>query len=55
MKKFTITVEYDKDTDDYVLPLPDDLLTDLEWNIGDTLIWTDNQDGTITVKKKDDN
>jgi len=54
MTKFTVAVVYDEDTQDYVLPLPDDLLQDLKWNIGDTLVWIDNQDGTITVKKKDD-
>jgi hypothetical protein len=54
MTKFTVAVHFDEETQDYVLPLPEELLNDLEWNIGDTLIWFDNLDGTVTVKKKDD-
>lgn len=52
MNTHTAIVEYDKDTNEYVLPLGDELCKQLGWVIGDTLIWIDNKDGTVTVKKK---
>ena len=54
MTKFTIAVQFDEETQDYVLPLSEEIVQDLKWNIGDTLTWIDNLDGTVTVKKKDD-
>lgn len=54
MTTHTATVEYDKDTNEYILPLGDELCEQLGWAVGDTLIWIDNLDGTYTVKKKDD-
>jgi bifunctional DNA-binding transcriptional regulator/antitoxin component of YhaV-PrlF toxin-antitoxin module len=55
MTKFTVAVHFDEETQDYVLPFPEELLEDLKWNIGDTLTWIDNLDGTYTIKKIDDN
>ena len=34
-----------------VLPIPDAILQQLEWNIGDTLVWDLSLDGEIILKK----
>ena len=52
--KHTVTVEEDPDTGDLVLPLPTELLNQMGWDFGDTLIWDDNQDGTFSLSKKVD-
>lgn len=50
MRKWTAYVE--QDGDELVLPLPDDLMAELNWKIGDVLIWKVNDDGTVTLTKK---
>lgn len=50
-KSWTITVEEDADTGDLVLPLPADFLVMQGWVEGDTLEWTDNNDGTWSLSK----
>ena len=52
--KHTVKVEEDPDTGDLVLPLPTELLNQMGWDFGDTLIWDDNQDGTFSLSKKVD-
>jgi hypothetical protein len=53
MSKWTVTVEEDPDTKELVLPLPTDLLNQMGWDFGDSLIWDDNHDGSWTLKKVD--
>jgi hypothetical protein len=48
---WTITVEEDPATGDLVLPLPADFLAMQGWAEGDTLEWTDNNDGTWSLSK----
>lgn len=36
-----------------VLPLGDEIFADLGWQIGDTIEWIDNEDGTWTLRKKE--
>jgi len=36
--------------EDGVLKLPDDLIEELGWKLGDTLEWIDNEDGTWTLR-----
>jgi ABC-type lipoprotein release transport system permease subunit len=36
---------------EFMLDLGDDLVNQLGWKIGDTVTWTDNQDGTWTLTK----
>ena len=49
---WTITVEeVDAGSGDLVLPFPDDFLEQQGWKEGDTLEWTDNQDGSWTIQK----
>jgi hypothetical protein len=37
---------------DLILPLGDGLLEKVGWKIGDTIVWTDNGDGSWTMSKK---
>ena len=50
--KWTAYVE--QDGDDLVIPLPDDMLKELGWKTGDTLIWNINEEtGAITLSRKE--
>ena len=40
-----------EDGDDLILPLPERLLEDAGWNEGDILDWSDNGNGSWTLKK----
>ena len=43
------TVSLVADGDDLILPLPSSVIKDLGWKIGDTVIWTDNNDGSFSL------
>lgn len=46
-------VKLEEDQDGYlVLPIPEEMWEELGWNIGDTIDWVDNGDGTWTLRKK---
>lgn len=38
---------------DLILPLSDELCAEAGWNIGDTIEWIDNNDGSWTMRKKE--
>ena len=46
---YTVTLE--EDGDECILPLPDTLLDELDWQEGTTLEWIVNPDNTITIHK----
>lgn len=46
-----VVVQQDLDTQELVLPLPQNLLDLKGWQEGDTLEWVDNKDGTWTLIK----
>jgi hypothetical protein len=52
VKRWTITVEEDKETGELILPLPQELLDLQGWRPGDTLKWTDNGNDSWTLSKK---
>lgn len=52
-KRYTIPIESDEN-DDLYLPLPDDLLDDLGWQEGDILEWSEDIDGTLLLKRVDE-
>ena len=53
-KSWTITLEEaDDGSGDLVLPLTDEIMAEAGWQIGDTLEWIDNQNGTWSIRKKD--
>jgi len=57
MKKYTITLEEDLETGDVVLPFPPEVLEELGWVEGDTLLWNvleENGSWSATLTKKKD-
>jgi hypothetical protein len=48
------TVTVIQDGDDLILPLPDDMMDEVGWKIGDTVRWKDNGDGTWSISKVDE-
>lgn len=49
-QQYTAYVQYDEETGDYVIPLPEDMCADLGWKTDDTLKW-DLVDGAIHLSK----
>jgi hypothetical protein len=47
------TAEVVEDSDELLLQFPLELLTDLGWKEGDTLIWEPSENGSFTIKKKE--
>ena len=41
----------DPETGELILPLSDEIFQNLGWEIGDTIQWIDNKDGSWTMKK----
>lgn len=54
-KRWTVTLETDAETGDLVLPFTPDMLAQVGWDFGDIIQWKDNNDGSWTLTKKDDN
>ena len=52
-KKFTVKLIEDPETGELILPFPDGFCEEMGWDIGDTLDWKDNKDGTYTLTKKE--
>lgn len=51
MSSWTLDVKYDDKSGDTYLQLPDDMMREAGWNLGDDIEWIDNNDGTWTMKK----
>ena len=45
------TAILEEDGDDLILPLPQELLDELNWNEGDTLEWTEHNEGSWSIRK----
>jgi len=52
--KWTLNVKHDDESGDTFIELPDDLMIEAGWNLGDDIEWIDNKDGSWTMKKKED-
>jgi antitoxin component of MazEF toxin-antitoxin module len=50
----TYTVELVEDGEEVALPLPQELLDELKWNEGDTLIWSVKDNNSFILAKKND-
>ena len=46
-----VKIEQDEDGN-FILPLGEDLTSELGWDIGDTIMWEDNENGSFTLSKK---
>lgn len=53
MKTYTVELQYDNETDDVYLPISDEMMKDAGWNLGDTVEWIDNGNGTWSLVKKE--
>lgn len=51
VEKWVLDVKYDQKTDDTYIELPDALMKEAGWNLGDDIEWIDNKDGSWTMKK----
>ena len=49
----TWTVMVIEDGEDVILPFPDELIASTGWREGDILTWIDNEDGSWTLRKAD--
>ena len=45
-------VKYDEATNEYYIEFDDDLMESLNWKVGDELEWIDNENGSYTIRKK---
>jgi hypothetical protein len=46
------TVNIKQDGEDLILPLPQGMLEELDWQVGDVLQWIDNGNGTFSLRKQ---
>lgn len=51
---WTVEVETDPVTGELMLPFPPDLLSQMGWSEGTDLSWIDNENGSFTIKKKEE-
>jgi hypothetical protein len=49
--KHTVTLIEDPETGDLIMPFPEGMCDELGWEIGDTLQWKTNEDGSFTLSK----
>lgn len=54
LKNNTLKVVEDPQTGDLLLDLTEELMDEMGWAVGDTIQWIDNEDGTWSIRKKDD-
>jgi hypothetical protein len=50
---WTKTIEFDPESGDYVIDI-NEACNKLGWAVGDVIVWSDNKDGSWTVRKKDE-
>ncbi|UNH61334.1 hypothetical protein SSZBM1_217 [Synechococcus phage S-SZBM1] len=49
-KRFTLPVE-ENEHGDYYITLPEEVLDDLGWQLGDNVEWSEDIDGSIILKR----
>ena len=52
--KHTIQLIEDPETGDLILPLTSDILNQVGWDEGDTLIWEELPNGSFSLSKKEE-
>jgi hypothetical protein len=53
MNSTVVTLVTDPETGDLILPLNDEIFSETGWDIGDTLEWVDQKDGSWLLRKKE--
>ena len=51
--RHTLDVKYDSSTGDHYLQFTPDMLSQVGWDFGDTLIWEDMKNGSWSLRKQD--
>ena len=51
-KKYTVPVQFNVDTEEYFIELPEEICELLDWQVGTVVQWLDNGDGSFTLVKK---
>ena len=52
---YTVSIEYCEETGEYFLPIPEEVISELNWNVDDILIWECLEDNKVVVRKKEEN
>lgn len=50
--RWIIEVKKDRDSDELYLTLPPDALNQMGWDLGDIIVWEEQEDGSFTLTKK---
>ena len=50
MKKYETIVEKDENNE-LVIPFDEELMSEIGWELGDTIQWTQNEDGSSTLTR----
>ena len=51
MTQWTVHLEEDPETGELIMPFPPDLLAQVGWDFGDTLLWEDMHNGSWSLRK----
>lgn len=51
--KWTLEIQEDPETGELILEFPDDVFEGTGWQIGDSIKWIDNGDGSWTLRKSE--
>ena len=51
MSDYIAKVQYDEHNENYYIVLPDEVTSELGWEENESVSWSDNGDGSFTVKK----
>jgi len=43
VSRYVVTVEEDPETGELILPIPDELMEEMGWQIDDVLVWEDTE------------
>ena len=49
---YTVVEQDPENPESYVITFPDEVIAEAGWEIGDTLIWDLQEDGSIVLSKK---
>ena len=51
--RWIVTLEEDPETGELILPFPPDMLAQVGWDFGDTLVWENLNNGSYSIRKKE--
>lgn len=54
MMREPYTCYVESDDNGLFIKLPDDLLEAVGWQAGDDIVWIDNKDGSVTLRKEEE-